>query len=197
MAYSPITSWQIHGETMETMTDFIVLGSKSTADGDCSYEIKTLAPWKESYDQLRQLIKKQRHYFSLKGPSHQGYGFSSSHVWMWELECKESWALKNWCFWTSIGEELQLVLKTLESLLDCKDSQPVSPKGNSPWIFIGRTDAEAEATILWPPDTKNWLNGKYPDAEKHLRQEEKGMTKEDGWMVSPTQWTWVWKNSRS
>jgi len=188
MASGPITSWWIDGVTVETLRDFIFLGSKITADGDCSQ--KTLTHWKKSYDQSRHHIKKQRHYFANKGPSSQSYGVSSSHVRIWELDYKESWTLKNWCFWT-------VVLKTLESLLDCKDSQPVSPKGNSPWIFIGRTDAEAEATILWPPDTKNWLNGKYPDAEKHLRQEEKGMTKEDGWMASLTRWTWVWVSSRN
>ena len=98
MASSPITSWQIDGEAMETVTDFIFLGSKITADGNCSHEIKTLAPWKKSYDQPRQHIKKQRHYFVNKGPSSQSYGFSSSHVWMWELDHKKSWASKNWCF---------------------------------------------------------------------------------------------------
>ena len=102
-----------------------------------------LTPWKESYDQPRQHSKKQRHYFANKGLSSQGYGFSSGHVWMWELDYKESWASKNWCFWTVVLE------KTLESPLDCKEIQPVNRKGNQPWIFIGRTDAEAEATILW------------------------------------------------
>ena len=99
MASGPITSWQIDGETVETVADFIFLGSKITADGDCSYEIKRcFTPWKESYDQPRQHIKKQRHYFANKGLSSQGYGFSSSHVWMWELDYKESWVPKNWCF---------------------------------------------------------------------------------------------------
>ena len=144
-------------------------GSKITADGDCSHEIKTLTPWKESYDQPRQHIKKQRHYFVNKGPSTQGYGFSSSHLWMWELDYKESWAPKNQCFWTVVLE------KTLESPLDCKESQPVHPKGNQSWIFIGRTAAEAEAAILWPPDRKNWLTGKDTDVGKDWRQEEKGM----------------------
>ena len=96
-----------------------------------------LASWKKSYDQPRQHIKKQRHYFANKGPSSQGYDFSSSHVWMWELDYKESWALKNWCFWTV------MLKKTLESPLSCKEIQPVNPKGNQSWIFIGRTDAEA------------------------------------------------------
>ena len=142
----------------------------------CSHEIKTLAPWKKSYDQSRQHIKKQRLYFTNKGSSSQGYGFSSSHVWMWELDYKESWALKSWCFWTVVLEE------TLESPLDCKEIQPVHPKGNQSWIFIGRTDAEAEAPTLWPPDAKNWLTGKDPDASKDWRQ-EKGTAEDEmaGW----------------
>ena len=106
-----------------------------------------LTPWKKSYDQPRQHIKKQRHYFTHKDPSRQGNILSSSHVWMWELDCKESWVLKNWCFWTMV------LKKTLESLLDCKEIQPVHPKGNQSWIFTGRTDAEAETLILWPPDS--------------------------------------------
>ena len=100
MASGLITSWEIDGETVETVPDFIFLGSKITEDGDCSHEIKTFAPWKESYDQPRQHIKKQRHYFANKGPPGQGYGFSSGHVWMWELDYREGSAQKNWCFWT-------------------------------------------------------------------------------------------------
>ena len=111
---------------------------------------------------------KQRHYFANKGLSSQGYGFSSSHVWMWELDYKESWAPKNWCFWTVVLE------KTLESPLDCKEVHPVHPKGDQSWVFIGRTDVEAETPILWPPDGKNWLIGKDPNAGKNWRQEEKG-----------------------
>ena len=179
MASSPITSWQIDGESMETVTDFIVLDSKITADSACSHEIKGafLAPCKKNYDQPRQYIKNQRHYFSDKGPSSQNYGFSSRHVWMWELDYKESWVLKNWCFWT-VGLE-----KTLESPLDCKEIQPVHPKGNQSWICIRRTDTEAEAPILWPSDVKSWLIGKAPDAGKDWRQEEKGMTEDEmvGW----------------
>ena len=109
---------------METVADFIFLGSKITADGDCSHEIKTLTPWKESYEQPRQHVKKQKHYFSNKGPSSQGYGFPSSHVGMLELDYKESWAPKNWCFWTVMLD------KTLQSPLDCKEIQPVHPKGD-------------------------------------------------------------------
>ena len=134
-------------------------------------------PWKKGYDQPRQHIKKQRHYFVNKGPSSQSYGFSSSHVWMWKLDYKESWALKNWWFSTVVLE------KTLESSLDCKEIQPVHPKGNLSWIFIGRTDVEAETPILWPPDAKIWLIWKDPDAGKDWRQEEKGMTEDEmvGW----------------
>ena len=124
------------------------------------------------YDQPRQHIKKQRDYFTNKGLSSQSYGFSSSHVWMCELVYKESWVPKNWCFWTAVLE------KTLESPLDCKEIQPVYPNGNQAWIFIGRTDAEAETPILWPPDAKNWLIGKDPDAGKDWRWEEKGTTED-------------------
>ena len=150
-ASGPITSWQIDGETVETVGDFILGGFKITADGYWGHEIKTLAPWKKSYDQPRPYIKKQRHNRANKRPSSQSYGFSSGHVWMSELDCKESWALKNWCF------ETVLLEKTLESPLGCKQIKPVNPKGNQSWIFIGRTDAEAETPILWPPDVKNWL----------------------------------------
>ena len=127
-----------------------------------------LAPWKKSYDKPRQHIKKQRHYFADKGPSSQSYRFSSSHVWMWELDHNKSWAPKNWCFWIVVLE------KTLESPLVCKEIKPVHPKGNQSWIFIGRTDVEAETPLLWPPDAKSWLIGKDPDAGKDWRQEEKG-----------------------
>ena len=171
IASSPITSWQIDGETVETVADFIFLGSQITADGGCSHEMKRcLLLWKESYDQPRQHIKKQRHYSVNKGLSSQGCGFSSSHVWMWELDYKESWAQKNWCFWTVVLE------KTLQSPLDCKEIQPVHPKGDQSWVFIGRTDVEAETPVLQPPDAKSWLIWKDPDAGKGWRQEEKGMT---------------------
>ena len=179
MASSPITSWEIDGETVETVADFIFWGSKITADGDCSHEIKRLllTPWKESYDQLRQPIKKQRHYFVNKGPSSQSYGFSRSHVWMWELDHKECWGPKNWCFWNVVLE------KTLASPWDCKEIQPVSPKGDQSWVFIGRNDAKAETPILWPPDTKTWLIWKDPDAGKDWGQEEKETTEDEmvGW----------------
>ena len=132
---------------------------------------KTPAPWKKSYDQSRQHIKKQRYYCANKSLSSQSYGFSSSHVWMWELDHKEDWVLKNWCF------ELWC-WRRLESPLDCKEMKPVHPKGNQSWIFIGRTDAEVEAPILWPPDSKTWLLRKDPDTGKDWRQEEKETTDE-------------------
>ena len=132
-----------------------------------------LTLWKESYDQPRQHIKKQRHHFVNKGPSSLGYGFSSSHVWMWELDYKESWVPVNWCFWTVVLE------KTLESPLDCKEIQPVHPKGDWCWMFIGRTDVEAETPILRPPDVKSWLIWKDPDAGKDWRQDEKGTTEDE------------------
>ena len=140
-------------------------------------KLNTLAPWKESYDQPRKHIKKQKHYFANKGSSSQSYGFSSGHVWMWELDCKESWTLKNWCFWTVVLE------KTLESPLDSKEIQPVHPKGDQSWVFIGRTDAEADTLILWSPVVKNWLIGKDADAGKGWRQEKKGTTEDEraGW----------------
>ena len=152
---------------------------------------KILTPWKKSYDQPRQHIQKQKHYFANKGLSSQGYDFSSSHVWMWELDCEESWASKNWCFWTVVLE------KTLESPLDCKEIQPVHPKGDQSWVFFGGNDAKAETPILWPPHEKSWLIGKDPDAGRDWGQEEKGMTGWDGWMASLTWWTWVWVNSGS
>ena len=139
-----------------------------------------LAPWKKSYDQPRQHIKKQRHYFANKGPSSQSYGFSSSHGWMWELDHKEGWAPKNWCFWTVVLE------KTLESPLNSKKIKPLNPKGNQSWIFIGRTDAEAEAPILWPPDVKSQFTGKDPDTGKDWRQDEKGTTEDE--MVGSHHW---------
>ena len=131
------------------------------------------APWNKSYDKSRQYIKKQRHYFTDKGPYSQSYGFSGSHVWMWELDHKEGWPPKNWCFQTEV------LKKTLESPLDCKEIQPVNPKRNQSWIFIGRTDAEAETPILWPPDVKNYLIGKDSDAWKDWWQEEKGTTEDE------------------
>ena len=126
---------------------------------------------------LDSILKSRDVNFANKGLSSQSYGFSSSHVWMWELDYKESWVLNNWCSWTVVLE------KSLESPLDCKEIQPIRPKGNQSWIFIGRTDAEAETPILWPPDMKNWLIGKDSDAGRDWRQEEKGTTEDEmvGW----------------
>ena len=175
-------------ETMGTVTGFIFLGSKITADGDRSLKLKDFALQKKSYDQPRQHIKKQRHYFVNKGPSSQSYGFSSSRVWIWALDHKESWTLKNWCFWTVVLE------KTLESPLDSKEIQPVHPEGDQSWIFIGRTDAKAETPILWPPDGKNWLIWKDHDAGKDWRQEEKGTTEDEmvGWHQRPNGHEFEW-----
>ena len=131
----------------------------------------------EGNDQSRQHIKKQRHYFANKGPSSQGYGFSSGHVWMWELDYTESWTPKNWCFWTAVFEN------TLESPLDCKEVQLVHPKGDQSWVFIGGTDVEAETPILWPPSAESWLIWKDPDAGKDWWPEGKGKTEDEmvGW----------------
>ena len=128
-------------------------------------------------DQPRQHTKKQRHYFANKDLPSQGYSFSIGHVWMWELDCEESWEPKIWCFWTVVLE------KTLESPLDCKEIQPVHPKGDQSCVFIGRTDDEAEMPTLWPPDAKSWLIGKDPDAGRDWGQEEKGATENEmaGW----------------
>ena len=152
-----------------------------------------LDPWKKSYDQPRRHIKNQRYYFTNKCPSSQSYGFSSSHVWMWELDHKESWALKKWCFWTVVLE------KTLESSLDYKEIKPVNPKGDQSWIFIGRTDAEAETPILWSSDVKSWLIGQKLNAGQVWRQVEKGTTENEmvGWHHWLTQWTWAWASSGS
>ena len=162
MAFGPIT-WQIDGEKVETVTDFIFLDSKITADSDYSHEIKIFLLLGESHDKPRQHNIKQIHHFANKHSYSQSYGFSKSHVWTWQLDHKEGWAPNNWCFWTVV----------LENPLDCK-IKPVNPKGNQPWIFIGRNDAEAEAPIFWPPDVNSPLVGKDPDAGKDGGQEVKG-----------------------
>ena len=165
------------GETVETVRDVVSLGSKITVDDDHSHEIKRrLLLGRKVMTNLDSMLK-TRHYFANKCLSSQSCGFSSSHVQMWELDCEESWAPKNWCFWTVVLE------KTLESPLDCKEIQPVHPKGHQSWVFIGRTDVEAETPIFWPPDAKNWLTGKDPDAGKDWRWEEKGTTEDEmtGW----------------
>ena len=167
MPSGSISSWQIDGETVETVRDFTLRGSKITADGDCSHEIKRcLLLGRKAMNNLDRILK-GRDYFDNKGRSSQSYGFSSSHVWMWELDYKESWAPKNCCFWTVVLE------KALESPLDCQKI-----KTSQSWIFIGRTDAEAEAPILWPPAAKNWLIEKDPDDGKDWRQ-GKGTTEDE------------------
>ena len=150
-----------------------------------------LTPWKESYDQPRQHIKKQWHYFASKALSGQGYGFSSGHVWMWEMDYEESWAQKNWCFWTVVLE------KTLESPLDCKEIQPVHPKGGQSWVLIGRTDVEAETNTL-ATSCEELTHWKRPWCWERLTAGGEGDNRGwDGWMASLTQWTWVWVDSGS
>ena len=147
-----ITSWEIDGETV---SDFIFWGSRITANGDCSHEIKRrLLLGRKVMTNLDSIFNQvQRHYFAIKGPSSQGNGFSSSHVWMWELNYKESWVSKNWCFWTVVLE------KTLESPLDCKEIKPVYPQGNQSWIFIGRTEAwswNSNTLATWCEELTHW-----------------------------------------
>ena len=152
MASGPITSWEIDGktvETVETVAGFIFLGSKITADGDWSHEIKRrLILGRKVMTNLDSILKTETS-LCQQSPSSQSYGFSSGHVWMWEFDYKESWAPKNWCFWTVVLE------KSLESPLDCKGIQPAHPIGDHSWVFIGRTDAESETPILWPPHAKS------------------------------------------
>ena len=188
----PITSWQIDGETMETVTDFIFLDSKITADGDCSHEIKRrLLLGRKTMTNLDSILKNRDNHFANQGLSSQSYSFSGSHVWMWQIDHERGWTPKNWCFWTVVLE------KTLESPLDCQEIQPVHPKGNQSWMFIGRTAAEAEAPVVWPPDAKSWLTRKAPDAGKDWTGGEGDDRRWDGWIASPTRWTWVWARSRS
>ena len=156
------------------MADFIFLGSKITVDDDCSHKIqRQLLLGRKAMTHLDSILKSGD--IADKGLSSQSYGFSSSYVQMWELDLKLGWTLKNWC--------LQIVMleKTPESPLDSMEIKPVNSKGNQSWIFIGRTDAEAEAPILWPPDVKNWLIGKDPDAGEDWRQEKRWQDEMVGW----------------
>ena len=177
MAFSPVASSWVDGETMETVR-LNFLGSSITADGDCSHEIKRcFLLGRKAMTNLDSILKSRD--ITLQTNFHlvTAMVFPVVMVCIWDLAYKENWMLKNWFFWTVV------LKKTLENLLDYKEIQPVHPKGNQSWIFIGRTDAEAETPILWPPAVKNWLIGKDPDAGKDWRQEEKGMTEDEmvGW----------------
>jgi len=173
MALGPNISWQIDGETVETVADFILGGSKITADGDCSHEIKKcLLLGRKIMTSLDSILKSRDITLSTKVRLVKAMVFPVV-VWMWDLDYKESWAQKNWCFWTVVLE------KILEGPLDCKEIQPVHPKGNQFWVFIGRTDVEAETPIFWSPDAKSWLIWKHPHAGKDWRQEEKGTTEHE------------------
>ena len=172
MASSPITTWQIEGERVDFMTDVISWAPKSLQTVTAAMKLKDASPWKESHDKPSPCSKKQRHHFADKGLYSQSYGFSSSHVWMLELDHKEDWVPKNWCFQIAVLE------KTHESTLDSKEIKPVNLKGNQLWTFIGRTDAEGETPILWPPEVKSQLTGKDCDAGKDCGQ-EKGMTEDE------------------
>ena len=180
-------SWHLvptlHGKSMGKQWKqwlYFSWAPKSLQMVTAAIKLKDACSLEESYDQPRQHIKKQRHYLANKGLYGQGYGFTSSHVWMWEWDHKEGWV--NWCFWIVMLE------KALESSLDYNEFQPVNPKGNQSWIFIGKTDAEAEALILWPPDVKRWLIGKDPDAGKDWGQQEKAVTEDKmaGWHINST-----------
>ena len=177
MASGPITSWQTDGETMETVTDFILLGFKITADGDCSHEIeRCLLLGRKAMTNLDSILKSRDITLPTKVCLVKAMVFPGIMHGCWEMDHKESWVMKNWCFWTVVLE------KTLENPLDCQDIKPVHPKGNQSWIFIGRTDVEAKVPIFWLPDAKNWLIEKDPDAGQDWRQ-EKGTTEDEivGW----------------
>ena len=185
MASDPITSWQINGKTMETVKDFLFLGSKITADGDCSHETKRrLLLGRKAMTKLDSILKSRD---IIRGPSSQSYGFSSSHVWMWDLDYKESWTSKNWCFWTMVLE------KTLESPLDCKEIQPVDPKGNQSWI-VWCWSWNSKTLAIRCQELTHW---KRPWCWERLKAKEEGSRGWGGWMASLTWWTWVWASSES
>ena len=191
VASSPNPSWQKMGKRWKQWQTLYSWAPKITEVCDFSHEIKRhLLLGRKTMTNLDRILEKQRHYFAHKSLYSQRYGFSNSHVWIWDLDNNKGWALKNWCFWTVILEE------TLKSPLDFKKFKAVNPEGNQPWVFTGRSDAEAEAPLLWPPDARNWLLRKDPDAGKDWRQGgERDDRGRDGWMTSPTQWTWVWVSS--
>ena len=188
----PITSWQIDGETMETVTDFIFLGSKITADGDCSHEIKRcLLLGRKAMTNLDSILKSRDITLPAKFYLVKAMFFPSTHVWMWELDYKESFTLKNRCFWTVVLE------KTLESPLDWREIQPVHPNWDHSWVFTGSTDAEAETPIkVLTTSCEELTHWKRPWCWEGLGAEGEGDDRGwDGWMASPTQWTWVWVDS--
>ena len=172
MASGPITSWQIDGETVETVTDFIFLGSKITADGDCSHEIKWHLLFGRKVMTNLDSILKSRDYFVNKGPSSQGYGFSSVHVWMWELDYKESWVLKNWCFWLWCWRRLLRVpwiaRRSNQSIL----KRSVLGVHWKDWCWSWNSN-------IWPLDAKNWLIGKDSDAGQDWGKDKKGTTEDE------------------
>ena len=173
MASGPITLWEI-----EKQWQTIFLGWKITADADCSHEIKRrLLLGRKVMTNLDSIFKSRDITLPTKVRLVKAMVFFCGHVWMWELDCEEGWVPKNWCFWTVVLE------KTLESPLDCKEIQPVHPKGDKSWVFFGKNDAKAETPVLWPPHVKSWLIGKDPDAGKDWGQEERGMTEDEmfGW----------------
>ena len=177
MSSTPITARQIDGEKVEVVTDFLFLGSKIIADGDCSHEIRWLLLGRKAMTKLDNILKSKRHYFADQGPYSEGYGLPSGHVRLWELDHKEGRVAKNWCLRTVVLE------KTPESPLDSKEIKPVSLKGDQPWIFTGRTDAEAEAPVFWSSDVNRQLIEKVPDAGKDRGQKEKRASEDEmaGW----------------
>ena len=200
--HSSVLAWRIPGTgkpggllsmgSQRVGHDWSDLAAKSLQMVTAAMKLKDACSLEKSYDQHRQHIKKHRHYFADKGPSSQSYSFSSSHVWMWELDYKQSWVPKNWCFWTVVLE------KTLESPLDCKEIKPVHPKGNQPLTFIGRTDAKVETPIFWPPDGKKWTHWTRHWCWARLKPTGEGEDRGwGGWMATPTWWTWVWASSGS
>ena len=169
MASDPITLWQRDVEKVENSDRLYFLGLQSHCGWWHHHKIKRrLLLGRKAVMNLNSILKNRDITFVNKCPSSQGYVFSSGHVWMWELDCEESWVPKNWCFWTVV------LKKTLESPLDCKKTQPIHPKGDQFWVFFGRTDVEAETPILWPPEAKGWLIWQDPDTENDWRHEEKG-----------------------
>ena len=188
MAASPITSWRTEGERVEAVADFLLAGSKITADGDCSYEIRRLLLLgRKAMTNLDSMLKSRDITFPTNS---QSYSFSNCHMQMWEWGHKEGWEPKNWCFWTVVLE------KSLENPLCRKEVKPVNLKRNQPWMLMGRADAEAEAPVLWPPDERSWFVIKDPDARKDWGQRKGGNRGWSGWMASPIQQTWTLANSR-